>query len=443
MGGANMEGNESILPIGFRINTYNGKAVEVLKYLGGGGQGDVYEVKYGDERKALKWYKNLGNNPTAFYNNIKNNVEKGSPEQGYDKDIFLWPLDLTEWDGNTFGYIMDLRPQGYYDLTKFLIPGTIKFASWKVTVDACLEIVTAFRYLHKRGYSYQDLNDGNFFINPKNGGVRIADNDNVAPAGINTGVLGKPRFMAPEIVRKDNMPNADSDKYSLALILFMILCGGHPLEGEVGTPFVLTTKVSEQIYGTNPVFVYDLDNAVNRPIPGTHDNVILLWRLMPTYMKELFLKAFSKQSLLEHKNRVTELEWMKALVRFRSDIMVCSCGNEVFTENAQATKCDKCGKVISAANKIKLKDYALPAVMGTRIYALQVMTTNQDKALDPIAVVVGKKENPSILGIRNLSGGTWDCTTSTGGSRTLQHTETAPIKAGIKFRTVDYEFELI
>lgn len=133
-----MEGNESILPIGFRINTYNGKAVEVLKYLGGGGQGDVYEVKYGDERKALKWYKNLGNNPTAFYNNIKNNVEKGSPEQGYDKDIFLWPLDLTEWDGNTFGYIMDLRPQGYYDLTKFLIPGTIKFASWKVTVDACL-----------------------------------------------------------------------------------------------------------------------------------------------------------------------------------------------------------------------------------------------------------------------------------------------------------------
>ena len=30
------------------------------------------------------------------------------------------------------------------------------------------------------GYSYQDLNDGNFFINPQSGDVLICDNDNVA-----------------------------------------------------------------------------------------------------------------------------------------------------------------------------------------------------------------------------------------------------------------------
>lgn len=437
-----MENYDNLLKSGFRIKTYNGKTVEVIKYLGGGGQGDVYEVYYGGDKKALKWYRNLGSSPNEFYKNIKNNVEKGSPEQGLGKDVFLWPLDLTEWYDNTFGYIMDLRPQGYYDLTKFLIPGSVKFASWKVTVDACLEIVTAFRFLHKKGYSYQDLNDGNFFINPSTGSVRIGDNDNVAPAGTNTGILGKPRFMAPEIVRNENMPNVDSDKYSLSLILFMILCGGHPLEGESGTPFILTTKVSEEIYGKKPIFIYDIDNAVNRPIPGTHNNVILLWKLMPQYMKNIFLKAFSKESLREHKNRVTELEWIKVLVRFRSDIISCSCGNEVFTENAQNTKCDKCGKNININYKIKLKNYFLPAVAGTRIYASQVMTTNQDKTLEPIAVVIGKKDNPSVLGIRNLSNQIWDCKTSTGGSRTLDKGEAAPIKAGIKFKTMDYEIEL-
>lgn len=439
-----MKDNENLLNIGFKLKTVNGKTIEILKYLGGGGQGDVYEVSYGNEKKALKWYRQLGKDPDAFYKNIKNNVEKGSPEKDTAHDVFLWPLDLTEWYDDTFGYIMDLRPQGFYDLTKFLIPGKIKFASWKVTVDACLEIVTAFRFLHKRGYSYQDLNDGNFFINPKSGQVRIADNDNVAPAGKNMGILGKPRFMAPEIVRNENMPNADSDKYSLALILFMILCGGHPLEGAVGTPFVLTTKVSEQIYGTNPIFVFDKENTTNRPIPGTHDNVITLWNLLPKYLKDIFLKAFSEESLMHRRNRVGELEWIKVLVRFRSDIVRCSCSNEVFTENAAKTVCDRCKKTIAFKNKIKLEDYDVPAVLGTRIYEIQVKkTTGDDKALNPIAIIIGKKDDPRQLGIRNLSENTWDCITSTGGHRTLAPKEVAPVIAGIKFKTPDYKFEFL
>lgn len=38
--------------------------------------------------------------------------------------------------------------------------------------------------LHRHGYSYQDLNDGNFFINPESGDVLICDNDNVMPQGV-------------------------------------------------------------------------------------------------------------------------------------------------------------------------------------------------------------------------------------------------------------------
>ena len=338
---------------------------------------------------------------------------------------------------------MDLRPEGYHDLTKFLMPGPIKFSSWRAMADAGLEIVTAFRFLHKKGYSYQDLNDGNFFIEPIRGKVKIADNDNVAPEGTNTGILGKPRFMAPEIVRGEVKPNANTDRYSLALILFMIFCGGHPLEGEVGTPFILTGKISERIYGTKPIFVYDPDDCTNRPVVGVHSNVITLWKLLPTYMKEIFLRSFSQESLKYGKARASELDWIKVLVRFRSDILKCRCGNEVFTENAQSAVCDKCGKKIVMENAIRLRDYKIPAVVGTRIYSVQVMTVNQDRALDPIAIAVAKADNPKMVGLRNLSKTTWDCITSTGNNRTLEAGGVVPIKAGIKIGTSEYGFEII
>ena len=72
---------------GFKLRTYNGKQIEIIKYLGGGGQGSVYEIDYGGEKKALKWYKQLGTDPKKFYKNLQNNVEKGSP----DENVFLWP----------------------------------------------------------------------------------------------------------------------------------------------------------------------------------------------------------------------------------------------------------------------------------------------------------------------------------------------------------------
>ena len=73
--------------------------IKVVKWLAEGGQGYVYEVEQDNVRKALKWYKpdGMGKDPKAFYENLKQNYFKGSP----DKKIFLWPEDITEWvDGS-------------------------------------------------------------------------------------------------------------------------------------------------------------------------------------------------------------------------------------------------------------------------------------------------------------------------------------------------------
>lgn len=421
------------------IKTDCGGQIEIVKYLGGGGQGDVYKVNYGGKEKALKWYKSEAlRDPDAFYENLKRNADKGSPDAA-----FLWPDAITERTEGSFGYVMDLKPEGYQELSKFLASEKCNFASFKAATEACIQIVSAFRILHNNGYSYQDLNDGNFFIEPKTGNVRICDNDNVAPNGTNTGILWKPRYMAPEIVvgRGKVLPDNQSDRYSLSAILFLILFMNHPLEGKrwVDSP-CMTTAIEEKLYGSAPLFLYDPENKENRPVKNIHVNVIKRWDYMPDYLKEEFLAAFSQQALKEPGRRKRELDWLKVLVRFRSDIVTCSCGNEVFIQNAETTKCDSCGKPVVVQNTIKLPSYSITAAKGSRVYRCQLGTCNADEALNPVALVVAKPDG--TLGVKNMTQNILNAWTPSGKSKQVQPQEVIPFKPGIKIEVFDKEIEL-
>ncbi|GHV49099.1 hypothetical protein AGMMS49546_39830 [Spirochaetia bacterium] len=151
-------------------------------------------------------------NPKKFYENLENNIKKGAPT-----NAFLWPEDITEKQGDSFGYIMKLRPPEYVDFSRFLI-GKEGFASITAMVNAALRITEGFRELHLKGYSYQDLNDGNFFINPQKGDVLICDNDNVSEYGKNSGIAGKARYMAPEVVLGKSLPGIKTDSFSLGVL---------------------------------------------------------------------------------------------------------------------------------------------------------------------------------------------------------------------------------
>ncbi len=420
------------------IKTDFGAPIKIVKYLASGGQGDVYIVEYGGKQKALKWYKPQAlRDANAFYENLKRNAEKGSPDKA-----FLWPDAVTERTEGSFGYIMDLRPDGYYELSKILASSKYNFSSFKAATEACIRIVKAFRILHNNGYSYQDLNDGNFFIEPKSGDVLICDNDNVAPNGTNTGILGKPRYMAPEIVvgKGEVLPNTQSDRYSLSAILFLILFLSHPLEGKRWLVPCMTDQIAEKLYGSDPLFIYDPNNNDNAPAKGIHTGVIERWSYMPQYLKDEFLKAFSQQALTEPGRRLRELEWLKVLVRFRSDIVKCSCGNEVFIQNAATTKCDACGKPVVVNNTIKFADYAITAAKGSRVYRCQLGTCNPEDALTPIARVVAKADG--TLGIQNMTSNILNATTPSGKQKQVQPQDVVPFKPGIKIEVYDKIIEL-
>lgn len=431
------------LSSGYRINTLLGKEAVIEKWLGEGGQGDVYAVQYGGERKALKWYKpcGMGKNPQAFYENVKDNVMRGSPSPE-----FLWPQDVTEWKDGVFGYIMDLRPDGYYEVSDFMLTN-VRFTSYKTIIDAALHIVSAYRILHNIGYSYQDLNDGNFFINPKNGKVLICDNDNVAPDGRKTGIIGKPRYMAPEIVMGLRDPYNLSDRFSMSIILFILFCLTHPLEGKRSLVPAMSPELQEKLYGSEALFIMDPEDRSNAPDPKIHRNMRAVWPCLPAYMQEIFLKAFGQDAMKNPNARPAELEWVNALVRFRSEIEQCQCGNEIFTEDGAPCVCECCRRKLSIPFRLRFQEYAIPeyAIPGTpgsRIYRCQVGSCKLDEVLKPVGLVVSKKDDPSLIGIRNMTDKSWNAETPSGKSKRVMPGEVIPMKAGITFTIHDEKIKI-
>lgn len=414
---------------GQRIRTASGGELEVIQKLGEGGQGVVYRVNYNGKQLALKWYfANKLKDPTAFYDNIKNNIKQGAPTSA-----FLWPLEITEHFEGSFGYLMDLRPKEYKDFSLFLLT-RVRFASIDAIINAALTITNGFRELHNRGYSYQDLNDGNFFVNPQTGDVLICDNDNVAPYGENLGIAGKCRYMAPEVVTGKKRPDNHTDRFSLAVVLYMLLFLNHPLEGKATMCPCLTEELERKFYGLSPIFVWDQNNEANRPVRGVHTNEIKLWPAYPEFVRATFQKAFSQECMIgaDVSHRVIEKEWQEVFTRLRDLTIKCSCGDETFINPEQsASNCINCGKTVQRPLLLKVKKYTLALVGGKKLYACHVKYDSDDFK-EVMGEVMPSRTDPNVVGLKNLSGNAWQCILPNGMTRDLPNGQVTKLAKGLK-----------
>ena len=407
---------------GATVYTTFNEPITVIGIIGDGGQGTVYRVKYNGEEKALKWLWSMKNkdrikNPTAFRRNLAMNVVKGAPSSA-----FLWPIAVTrKTKSGEFGYVMDLAPAGYKEMDKFLHPSLtgVHFDSYKALIEAAMKIVSAFRILHNLGYCYQDMNGGNFFIDPIKGDVCVADNDNVSPNGSSLGVvLGTPGYMAPEIVLGKGMPNTASDRYSLAVVLFSLMFRAHPLEGQRcdDVKDIETTDIevkNRRLYGSEALFVMDPNDKSNAPKRSVHPTLVQVWSEVPEYFKKIFIDAFSQEALKNPARRPTEKDWLKVLTKMRSEIVRCDCGNEIFVKNSSVAHCNNCGKNIPIKYQLVLPNCTIAAVKGARVYRSQLTTCNYDKALDMVAGI--NKE----MKLKNVSNSAWTMTLPNGNTEKI------------------------
>lgn len=408
---------------GSKVSLSTGGSATVERELGRGGQGIVYLVDLNGEKMALKWY--ITPPDDNFYRNLENNILKGAPSK-----TFLWPEYLAVKQNGSYGYLMRLRPSNYYEFGNFLL-AKVRFASYTAMMTAALKITNGFMMLHRFGYSYQDLNDGNFFIDPQTGDVLICDNDNVMADGEKSGIMGKARYMAPEVVQ-GSAPDKYSDRFSLSVILFMLFYANHPFEGErvVACP-CLTENYEKKFYGTEAVFVYDPQDASNRPVKGIHNNVMRRWPAFPEALRRLFINEFSAERLGNPRTRLIESQWEKALIDIRDHLVRCPhCGEETFVDESGV--CMDCGKSIDISRRLNIgTTRSVILTPGTPVYL------GRNTVAD--ALVQTHASDKQLLLLKNLTAETWAAETPSGRIKSVAPGEMMPANPGIKIKLPDGE----
>jgi serine/threonine protein kinase len=111
------------------------------------------------------------------------------------------------------------------------------------------------RQIHEMQLSYKDLSDKNVLVNQSTGDIVIIDNDNITENGKKTSMSGTPGYRAPEVLEKDSYPVRNTDLHSLAVLLFRIILGQHPLHTEA------YYKVNQNDYINNMENYYENQNV--------------------------------------------------------------------------------------------------------------------------------------------------------------------------------------
>jgi len=377
--------------------TGDGVRYRLDSVLGVGGQGSVYGATRIDtgEVLALKWY-----NPSATsqqqFATIADLVERGSPHRR-----FLWPMGIiTGGPDGSFGYLMAARPDGFVELRHHLnsraadVDGAL---SPVANLRASVEIADSFVRLHTAGLCYRDINLGNFFIDPSSGAVLVCDNDNIGIDGVSSSnVLGTRSFMAPEIVRGECRPNQDTDLHSLAVLLFMLLAGRHPLRppDPSGDP-----RAEADAYGWSPQYL--LADGAALPAIRAAD----LWCGTTEAVRRAFLSTFTR-ALHEPGHRTHPASWSAMMLEQWDGTAECAACRTPGRVGSSSPTCWRCGALLAPPGPV--------LVIGRRAVPLAdgKVVTSHHLHLDGLtdvefAVALRHPHDPARLGLMNRSASPW------------------------------------
>jgi len=388
----------------------------VEKFLGGGGQGEVYSAKWSGTSFALKWY--FAHTATDDQREALEKLVNRSPPS----NAFLWPLDMAYANGVPgFGYIMRLREPRYKGLLD-LVTNRID-PKFRELVTVGLALADNFYKLHANGLCYADISFGNAFFDPKTGEVLICDNDNVTEnRSPKVSVLGTPDFMAPEIVRREASPSRQTDLYSLAVLLFYIFHIHHPLVGKkIRTIKSWDLASRTKLFGTEPLFIFDPQDKSNEAVDRSVDelgesgaNALDYWPIYPQLLRDTFIHAFTVGLKDPEHGRVTEGEWRRVLSQLRDSIFYCACRSQNFYDpvglkasHGNSANCWSCKKELRLPFRLRLGKSIVMLTHDGKLFPHHLDPSNDFDFTKPSAEVSFHPSDPSIWGLKNCTLEKW------------------------------------
>jgi eukaryotic-like serine/threonine-protein kinase len=407
------------------------KSVEVIvtSFIGEGGQGWVYAARVGTEVCAVKWYKPqaLTDDPGLRdrLNRLVDDIVPPGPK-------FLWPIDIVTAKGKPdFGYIMPLKEPRFRDFKDVLANNVDPQPSFRAILTACIELANEFWLLHADGLCYVDVNDGNMAMDCDTGEIRIVDCDNIDVNGATTRLFGFPGYMAPEVVMGRAWPTRETDWWSLAVLLFRLLLLTHPLDGRKA-PQMMDLESMRRHYGPDALYIFDPDDRSNAPDQGAAAPIYR--KIYPRFLLARFDEAFTT-GLRRPEDRVTEPTWQRDLIKCRDLLMVCAnCANDNFfdAEETAPRDCWNCGHKLPQP---LLLNFRHSKVVVSDKMELAPHHVDPDRIWDFSSRTACGNRHPrrrDVLGLKNLSDGSWTAQVRDGRSEEIKSGESVRLEPGLK-----------
>jgi len=237
----------------------------LIERVGSGGMADVWAAH--DEqlgrKVALKLLYRRFARDAEFVERFR---REASHAAGLQHPNVVSVYDRGEWEGTYYIAMEFLEGTSLKQLVQ--AEGALDPAR---AIDITIQILKATRHAHRRGVIHRDLKPHNVIIDPSEDRAKVTD-FGIARAGASdmteTGsIMGTAQYLSPEQAQ-GHAVSAASDVYAIGVVLYELLTGRVPFEGDTAVTVALkqVTEVPIPPSHINPVVSSALDAVVLRAL---------------------------------------------------------------------------------------------------------------------------------------------------------------------------------
>jgi serine/threonine protein kinase len=176
------------------------------------------------------------------------------------------------------------------------------------------QMLDAVSYVHEQGLIHRDIKPSNFMISNK-GAIKLLDFGIAKNTDINsaeytmTGTtqnMGTPMYMSPEQVKSTKDVTAQSDIYSLGVVLWQMVMGRKPYDTDTISTWELQTKiVNEQLIKTNTIWDKLIQKSTSKELTTRYSDCS---QVKSEVLIELHQKVRPEKTIIESAESHTILE---------------------------------------------------------------------------------------------------------------------------------------